>query len=106
MAELPEGTQVRRDESGVARSVRLPHMRGHRGGSFATTPSELGGGVPAAFRRFVPNRRGQFGLLTGQRRSYARQEQLRFKEEKNVAGSATIAYDQTLGGLPSGAQAL
>jgi hypothetical protein len=31
MAELPEGTQMRRDETGVVRSVLLPRQRRHRG---------------------------------------------------------------------------
>jgi zinc metalloprotease ZmpB len=104
MAELPDGTQVRRDETGVARSIRVPPTA-PPDPSFAAetamTPRQLAD-------RFLQRAGDLFQLdddnlaaLSGLESTVpADKMQLRFKEEKQVPGAATVAYDQTVRGLP------
>lgn len=110
MTDLPPGTQIRTDETGVARSIRLPRSAAAAADAFAR-----GAAVPKTARELADNFLLQAGPLlkldqskmvgispTGLHNDGAPIDkmQLSFKEEKNVAGSATVAYDQTVLGLP------
>jgi zinc metalloprotease ZmpB len=108
MADLPQGTQVRRDETGVARSIRMPRTDAASADAFARDAK-----VPATARELADTfvlqagpllRLEQSNLsgLSGLQSDAAPTDkmQLSFKEEKGTSGSATVVYDQTVLGLP------
>ena len=110
MAGLPRGSQIRNDETGVARSIRMP-----RTAASASDFADGAGGVPATPRQladsFVLRASDLLLLNTSNLADLAPagavadatpldKMQLTFREEKNISGSATVAYDQKVLGLP------
>jgi zinc metalloprotease ZmpB len=110
MAELPKNTEIRRDETGIARSIRIPRSAGAtakavaRGARVPTTVREV---ADSFVIQASPLLRLDQSNLTELAPSSVRKDatptdkmQLSFREEKGVSGSATVVYDQKVLGLP------
>jgi hypothetical protein len=107
--ELTPDVKVRRDESGTVRQM-----------SHAQRPYRMGalemlarGGDPltprALAEQYLRDAAPIFGFAAGATENFAAEAapsptdagvELRFKEEKSVGGGVTVAYDQTVHGLP------
>lgn len=110
MADMPKGTQIRSDETGIARSIRLPRSTEAAAEAFARATR-----VPTTVRELADNFVIQASPLLrldqGNLAAFAPSDlrsaaapadkmQVGFREEKDVSGSATVVYDQKVLGLP------
>jgi hypothetical protein len=105
MADLPDGTQVRRDETGVARSIRVPQTAQPSAAmaeaTARATPRQVADRFLRAASDLLQLEDANLTALTGAEAAEPTERmQLRFKEEKRLPGAVTVAYDETIQGLP------
>src|SRR5215218_2399561 len=104
---MPKGTQMRQDEVGTVRSIRLPPSSTPEASFITATdtsvaPRELAENFLRTTGTIYNISQENMSNLSGAAATEARAEsmQLQFHEEKQLAGTSTVTFNQMVYGLP------